>query len=175
MRRFFLPLVLGALVAAVFAAPGLAKETNVELAAAPRGIDAGTPWNAVITVTDHGQPVTGAPAPTLILRDQTSGDELSRTAEPTGKPGEYVARVKVPHAGLWSPAVRNGITGRTYEYPMFTGEPRAAAPADTTAKDPSSFPMWPIVTALALLVGAAALVLVVRRARPGKLEAPEAA
>ena len=118
MRRHLL--VIGALVALVFAGTALAGGwATVKLSSVPAGLSAGQPWVVDITVLQHGlasQPLCCL-KPTLMIRKVTKarssaslGTPLVFKAKPTGRTGVYRVRVVFPTAGTWRYAVWDGFT-----------------------------------------------------------------
>jgi len=107
MRRLFLVLALVALAAP---ASTLAGGWATAGLSPPQGVGAGDTWNAEVKILQHGQTPLEGVSPTVTIRNESSGAEKSFAANPTDKPGVYLAKVVFPKAGKWSYAVHDGFT-----------------------------------------------------------------
>lgn len=139
---------------------------SVGLEPLPNGIDAGETWRAQITVLRHGVTPTDGAAPSLTIREASTGRTASFAAQATGKTGVYEALVVFPESGEWSFSVDNGLAATGYGVSATTTyAPVTVGPGTGGAGDPRSFPVLPIAAAAAALALAAAGLLGVRRLR----------
>jgi hypothetical protein len=135
VRRPLMLLVPLALLVAAPAAYGGGFAT-VGLSSTPTGIAPGEPWDVDLTVLQHGRtPVEGV-TPTVYIRSDDATKAF--TAEPTGKPGVYHARVVFPRAGRWNYEVNDGFfTDMRHTFPAVEigdGAGSPAVPAADTAR-----------------------------------------
>jgi hypothetical protein len=141
VRRPLMLLVPLALLVAAPAAYGGGFAT-VGLSSTPTGIAPGEPWDVDLTVLQHGRtPVEGV-TPTVYIRSDDATKAF--TAEPTGKPGVYHARVVFPRAGRWNYEVNDGFfTDMRHTFPAVEigdgGSPAVPA-ADTASPAPATAP-----------------------------------
>jgi hypothetical protein len=163
MRRSLFVFALALLAAAALSAGAFAKEGGVELSSTPFGTKPGDPWTGTLTLI--GSPGLASQAnPTISVKNLGTGKtEVFHPARDTsGKPNLFHYSVVFPEAGRYRYTVRDGVTGREYNYPVVRiVEPTAAPivkPSAGTGED--SFPLWPLIGGLggAGLLAAAALV-----------------
>jgi hypothetical protein len=154
MKKLLLLSVLAVAAVAVPAA-GAGGWATVGLSSLPAGTPPGKAWPVDLTVLQHGRtPLVGI-APVLTI---TNGDGDSRafTAAPTGRPGVYHADVVFPSEGTWSYEVWDDFS-QTHTF----------TPVEIAAPAGGSSPLLPLLGALGLAAGLAALtVLSLRRRRP---------
>jgi hypothetical protein len=160
---------------------------TVGLSSTPAGTPPGQPWDVDITVLQHGRTPLRGVTPTVHI---SSGDTTKQfTAEPTGKPGVYHARVVFPKPGRWTYEVSDGfVTDWRHTFPAVEigdgGSPAVPA-ADTApaAPAPASAPADGGIAAGWLWGAGATLLLALavlgldrrRRAAPGLPHTPEPA
>jgi hypothetical protein len=134
------------------------------------GISAGDTWKAEVTILQHGQtPLVGV-QPAVIIRNLDNGAERRFAAEPTDKPGVYLANVKFPSGGEWRYFVDDGFTqyGGRQTHSFSTIQVAGGSGGGGSGLD---LPVWPLAIA-ALLAVAVVLGLFARRARPRTAPAP---
>jgi hypothetical protein len=153
-------ILVGALVLAAPAAAG--GWATAGLGPPDDGVGPGDTWNAEVTVLQHGNPLTPLVGITpRVIITNAEGARKEFVAEPTGKDGVYLAKVKFPSAGEWRYSVYDGFTqyggARTHQF-----APVQIRPA---ADDGFSPRIWPFAVVGALVAIAAALFLA-RRLRP---------
>jgi hypothetical protein len=161
------------LAATALAGGALAKGPPVvELSGTPHGTHPGETWSLTITVRG----VAGGPPPTVTIANLGTGERRVHGATPTGREGEYAARVVFPEEGRYTYEVLEALTGHRYTFPPVRivaappaeGRPGEAAPgpAVASAGDADSFPPWPVLGgSLAALVAAGVSVPVLRPER----------
>jgi hypothetical protein len=160
MRTLIVTAVVGLALAAAGTA-GAGGIATVGVSPAPPD-EAGTPWNARLTVLQHGVTPLDNVQPVLTIRNADTGATQQFRARPTGESGVYETTVKFPEAGTWTYEVWDGFTeyggARTHTF----------APITISGADGTSWgPIW--ATAGAILLGMAliaGLVLAARRRRP---------
>ncbi len=176
-------LTIGVVLAAALAFPGAASAgcwATVGLAPPPKGTAPGEVWVARVTVLQHGRhplPDAKTARPTVTIRNAATGEKATFPASPTDRLGVYRARVVFPSRGTWTYEVFDGFTtadgqkvpcARTHTFApvTITGSPSVGGTDRTAAAEPGtapsdSFPVWPLVgaVALALAVAGAALAL----------------
>ena len=163
MRRSLFVFALALLAAAALSAGAFAKEGGVELSSTPFGTKPGDPWTGTLTLIGSPGLVSQAD-PTISVKNLGTGKtEVFRPTRDTGrKPNLFHYSVVFPEAGRYLYTVRDGVTGREYNYPVV----RIVEPTATPIVKPSagasedSFPLWPLIGGLggAGLLAAAALV-----------------
>jgi hypothetical protein len=154
MKRLLLGLALaGLLLPAAATAGGFA---TVQLSSLPAGTDAGGTWTPTLTILQHGVTPLDGLQPAVRITDE-AGEIQSFAARPAGKPGTYVAEVRFPSAGAWRYEIWDGFS-QTHTYsPVAIGDGGDA-----------SFPTVPVAgVVLGAVALAGALILVLRRRRPG--------
>jgi hypothetical protein len=162
MRRSLFVFALALLAAAALSAGAFAKEGGVELSSTPFGTKPGDPWTGTLTLIGSPDLVSQAD-PTISVNNLGTGKtEVFRpTRDTSGKPNLFHYSVVFPEAGRYRYTVRDGVTGREYNYPVV----RIVEPTATPIVKPGagagedSFPLWPLIGALggAGLLAAAAL------------------
>ena len=155
MRYLVILSVLVVALAAV-ATAGAGGWATVGFAPLPDGTAAGETWNPKITVLQHGQTPLGGLSPVVTISNDS--DARTFTASETTSVGVYEADVVFPANGEWRILIHGGFGDSHVTYgPVAIG----SAPAG----EPSSFPVLPVVAALAAfaLVIAAAFGLVRQR------------
>jgi hypothetical protein len=169
MRRSLFVFALALLAAAALSAGAFAKEGGVELSSTPFGTKPGDPWTGTLTLIGSPGLVSQAD-PTISVKNLGTGrTEVFRpTRDTSGKPNLFHYSVVFPEAGRYRYTVRDGVTGREYNYPVVRiVEPTATPivkPGAGTSED--SFPLWPLIGALGgggLLAAAALMALRGRR------------
>lgn len=149
--RILVPAALAVLLLAAGAQAG--GFATVGIAPLPSGDEA--VWAPTLTVKAHGRtPVDGVQPVISIWRQDEPSQLLEVAATPTGRPGEYAARVEWPGPGVWSYAVHDGYS-QTHTYKPV--EITAGAVGRTGASVP--WAAW----AAAVLAAALVLALLVRR------------
>jgi len=109
-------LVLAATAVAALAGAGSAAAggwATAGITPMPDGVDAGEPWNVTITVLRHGVTPTDGAKPSITIKNDAGVTKTFR-ATPTGKTGEYRARVVFPANGTWRYEVDNGLFATGY-------------------------------------------------------------
>jgi hypothetical protein len=101
----------------------------------PADTKPGAPWNAKLTILQHGRTPLDNVKPAVIIRPAGGGTARTFRAKPTGEPGEYVARVVFPTAGRWSYVVDDGFSARHDFAPVTIGGAGAGAPTPAAARD----------------------------------------
>jgi hypothetical protein len=174
-KALFASVVVAAIT---YAAPATAGcWATAELERPPQGHAAGIPWNAEITILQHGRnalPNAQAARPTVTITN-AAGDRKTFTAKPVDpSKGTYAAEIVFPGGGTWSFAVYDDFTSaygeevpcsRTHEL----GTVRIGGPASpgTSTSEAAGFPVWPVTGGLgaALLIVGGAVFLGVRARR----------
>ena len=154
MKRLLLGLaVAGLLLPAAALGGGFA---TVQLSSLPQGTDQGGTWTPTLTILQHGVTPLDGLQPAVRITDE-AGAITTFAAKPAGEPGTYVAEVTFPSAGTWRFEIWDGFS-QTHTYsPVTIGDGGDA-----------SFPTAPVGgVVLAALALAGALVVVLRRRRPG--------
>lgn len=132
----------------------------------PANTKPGAPWNARLTILQHGRTPLDNVKPTVIIRPAGGGTARTFQAKPTGEPGEYVARVVFPTAGRWTYVVDDGFTARHDFAPVTIGGAGASAPTPAAVRGGDGIDLW---LALGFAAGAGVLAglatLAVRRRR----------
>jgi hypothetical protein len=128
----------------------------------PPNTGPGDPWNAEITVLQHGVTPLDGISPAVIIRNDDTGATKRFAAKPTGEPGKYVATVVFPSAGTWRYEVFDGFTqhggARTHTFaPVDIGTDGSAANRGV------SLPRIGVGVLAAGLLGAIGLFVVRRR------------
>jgi hypothetical protein len=173
MRRLVAGSILALTVAAIAAAPALAKQLGANLDSPPSGLDAGEPWttHVFIVTEEHGLQTEGGP-PTLTIRDD-SGETTDFTATGGPEPGVYALRVVFPKAGTYAYWVTDPATNRRYDFPAVTIGGAAAAAPVAQPDDPvpaaagdDSFPWIPVAAGAAVGLALVALALLYVRRGP---------
>jgi hypothetical protein len=125
-------LALGVAAVLALAVPAAALAggwATVRLASTPKGVTAGTPWNARVTVLQHGVTPLEHVRPVVRIRKGTT--RLAFPARPTRTSGVYAARVVFPSAGVWRYAVWDGFVeyggARTHTFAPVRIAPQTAA------------------------------------------------
>jgi hypothetical protein len=171
MRRFAVSFLAAVTAAAFLATGALAKEGGVELSSAPYGTNAGDPWNPTMQLIDGTPEMLAQAKPGIRIHNDKTGFTQDFSAKPTEKPGVYTVEVIFPDKGFWTYEAYDGVSDRTYEYPVVYIDGPATAPVSPsvpTAGDTDAFPVWPFIgggITFLLLVAWAAFAL--RQRRPG--------
>jgi hypothetical protein len=133
-------LTLLAAIAAALAVPTAASAggwATVGLDPPPHALAPGEPWEAELTVLQHGVTPLEGVTPSVIVRRQgeTVAGERVFWARPTEEPGVYRASVVFASAGTWRYRVDDGFTGQHTFPPVRIGEgaKQASVAATTTA------------------------------------------
>ncbi len=160
-------IALSALVAAL-AVTGTASAggwATVGLSSQPTGIGAGEPWQAEITILQHGRTPLGGLTPVVTIREAASGDTERFVAYETTETGIYDVEVVFPSAGEWNVVVDSGF-GES----RLTFGPETITDGPAGGSFPGSFPVLPLA-GIALVLGllAAATLAFRRRWRPTAL------
>ena len=163
MRRSLFVLALALLAAAALSAGAFAKEGGVELSSTPFGTKPGDPWTGTLTLIGSPGLVSQANPTISVTNLGTGKSEVFRpTRDTSGKPNLFHYSVVFPEAGRYQYTVRDGVTGREYNYPVVRIVGPAATPIPKTSLGTSddSFPLWPLIGGLggAGLLAAAAFV-----------------
>ena len=109
-----------------------------------------------MTILQHGVTPLDGLQPAVRITDE-SGEITTFAAKPAGEPGTYVVDVRFPSAGTWRYEIWDGFS-QTHTY----------SPVTIGGGDDASFPTAPVGgVVLAALALAGALVVVLRRRRPG--------
>jgi hypothetical protein len=169
MKRLLVLVALGAAVLVPTATAG--GWATVQLSAVPTdGTKAGTTLPIDITVLQHGvTPVEGV-TPVFRIRDGQANILAEYRGAPTGKPGVYHVDVTFPESGLFNYEVYDGFDtyggAQVHAYPVVQIGPDGGG---------SAVPWLPLAIGIGLAAAlAAALVLLVRRARHAPAAAPQA-
>jgi hypothetical protein len=154
MKRLLLGLaVAGLLLPAAALSGGFA---TVQLSSLPAGTDEGGTWTPTLTILQHGVTPLDGLQPAVRITDGT-GEITTFAAKPAGEPGTYVAEVTFPSAGMWRFEIWDGFS-QTHTY----------SPVTIGGGGDASFPTAPVGgIVLAALALAGALVVLLRRRRPG--------
>ena len=154
MKRLLLGLALAGLLL-----PGAALGggfATVQLSSLPAGTDAGGTWTPTMTILQHGVTPLDGLQPAVRITDE-AGAITTFAAKPAGEPGTYLAEVTFPSAGTWRFEIWDGFS-QTHTYsPVTIGD-------GGDASFPTAGVGGIVLAALAL---AGALVVVLRRRRPG--------
>ncbi|HEY7198355.1 MAG TPA: hypothetical protein VH306_14350 [Gaiellaceae bacterium] len=158
MRRVAAALALVAIAAAALAAGAAAKETSIELSSSPAGLGPGDPWNLGIHVIGDKETLALAGPPQVTVQNGAKPYTRTYTAKPVGTGhADYAVSIRFPEAGTYYYTVKDGVTGRTYEYkPVVISAPEAGAPAGSGGEnrpvpiassggDGGGFPLWPVL------------------------------
>jgi hypothetical protein len=160
---------LGALLAMAMVVPAPAYAggfATVGVTPPDHDASAGTPWNAVINVRQHGVTPLAGVKPKITIARSAGGGERTFAASPTSRPGVYRARVVFPSAGRWTYVVDDGFSMR-HEFPAVTVGAAGAGSGVTAAKPDDGPDVWPALgAALAAGLLVASVVLVLGRRRP---------
>jgi len=154
MKRLLLGLaVAGLLLPAAALGGGFA---TVQLSSLPAGTVAGGTWTPTLTILQHGVTPLDGLQPAVRITDG-GGKTSTFAAKPAGAPGTYVAEVAFPAAGTWRYEIWDGFS-QTHTY----------SPVTIGGGGDASFPTAPVGgIVLAALALAGALVVLLRRRRPG--------
>jgi hypothetical protein len=147
-------LILTFIALALPAAAAAGGWATAGLSPPPDDLGPGQTWRAEITLLQHGRTPLDGVSPSITIR----GPETKTfPAEPTGKPGVYVADVVFPTAGSYSYEVDDDFSQVHTFAPVEIGAP-TGAPA-------GGFPTWAAapIAAGVLALAAAAFALVRRR------------
>jgi hypothetical protein len=150
--------LLTAVLAGALALPAVAHAggwATVSLSSTPDGLPPDKPWVVDLEILQHGVTPLEGVEPTVILTKGATTRTF--TAEPTGKPGVYLAQVTFPSGGEWNYKVNDGFSQTHGFAPVQIGP--------DGAEGGFAMPDW----AWALLAAAGALAvlfLVGRRLRP---------
>jgi hypothetical protein len=160
-------MTLGAMVAAAVA-PAMALGggfATAGVAPPPSDTKPGAPWNAKLTILQHGRTPLDNVKPSITIKPAGGGAPHVFQAKPTGKPGEYAARVVFPTAGRWTYVVDDGFSARHDFAPVTIGGSGAASPA-VAGGDEGGIDVW-LALGLAAAAGllAAVATLGLRRRR----------
>jgi hypothetical protein len=137
---------------------------TVHLDSLPAGVEPGEPWDARLTVLQHGQTPLDGVEPAVIV-EGPGGERRTVVARPAGEPGVYRARVVFPTAGRWSLTVDDGFTAtHSYGAVRIGGDGEGGGPVADPAPDGGGIP-WLTVLAVALGVGLVAAVGATSRVR----------
>jgi hypothetical protein len=138
---------------------------TVSLSSTPDGTQPGKPWLVELEILQHGQTPLDGVKPQLILTERTTGETQTVAAEPTGRPGVYLARAVFPSAGTWEYVVDDGFSQRHAYPPVTIGgtAPAAPAPAAVPTDSGGGFPWLPLAAALAAGLAVAGLVRMAQR------------
>jgi hypothetical protein len=151
MRRLLISLAFVALAAPAGALAG--GWATAGLSPPPDDVGAGDPWNAQITVLQHGRTPLDGVEPVVTISNGSS--DKAFPAKPTGEPGVYVAKVVFPTEGKWSYVVDDGF-GQTHTF----------AAVAIGAGGGGGLPFFAIIGVGTLALGAVALIyLLARRVR----------
>lgn len=154
MRTFLTLMFIALALPAAAAAGGWA---TAGLGPPPGGLGPGEPWDAELTLLQHGvTPLDGVHPTITIIGPETRTFEFT----PTGEPGGYVAEVVFPSAGTWRYELDDDFSQVHTFGPVQVGAPVAAP----TGGD-GGFPSWVIapIAGVALFLAALGIVLVRRR------------
>jgi hypothetical protein len=171
MRRFAVSFLAAVMAAACLATGALAKEGGLELSSTPYGTNAGDPWNTEMLLIDGTPEMLAQAKPGITISSDKTGFTQDFAAKATDKPGVYTVEVVFPDKGFWTYEAYDGVTDRSYEYPVVYIDGPASAPVSPsvpTTGNTDAFPVWPFVgggIAFLLLVAGAAFAL--RQRRPG--------
>ena len=140
------------------------EDAMPQLSSTPGGTVSGQPWDVDISFTSGGRVLTVTTLyPAVIIREATSGRELTFPAVATSRAGFYHASVVFPSSGKWSYAIREGNGGITYPFSdvEIGAPPTVPAAPSSSAASPN---LVPALAALLLVVAAGTMLLLSRRA-----------
>jgi YtkA-like len=106
MNRF--ALVAAAALAAALTVPAASLAggwATVGLSSSPDGTPPGGTWTVDLTILQHGRTPLEGIHPAVRIGRPDGGTERTFTAEPTGEPGVYRAKVVFPAGGEWAYSV----------------------------------------------------------------------
>jgi hypothetical protein len=162
MRRIAIAVALASTLVLPAAAQAGGWATVV-LAPPPASLQAEETWIARLSVMRHGVTPTDGAAPSVTIRGQ--GGAQTFKANPGGATGAYVAHVVFPSAGSWRYEVSDGLSATGYGH----SQTHTYAAIDIAAGTGGGggAPVWPFaLAAIALVVGAAAMLVRQRGRRP---------
>jgi hypothetical protein len=141
-----LRLTLLAAIAAALAIPAFASAggwATVGLDPPPDGLAVGEPWEAELTILQHGRAPLDGLRPEVIVRpdDGDVAKEKVFVARPAGKPGVYRANVTFDSPGVWRYFVNDDFAATHSFKPVRIGKGGAGdalAVASTAAAAPPS-------------------------------------
>ena len=124
------------------------------------GMSAGGTWEPKITIRQHGQTPLDNVDPAVIITNSDTGERKRFAATPTGKPGEYQAKVVFPSGGDWAVGVYDGFS----QYGQGTLHTfGSVAVAGDGAADGGTSIAWTLSGSAALAFALGALLLFARR------------
>jgi hypothetical protein len=131
-------LTLLAAIAAALAAPAAATAggwATVGLEPPPAGLAPGEPWQAELTILQHGvTPLEGVKPRVIVVREgQSAADERVFAARATKEPGVYRATVVFDSAGTWNYRVDDGFAAEHTFPAVLIGKDGKKAAADPVA------------------------------------------
>jgi hypothetical protein len=118
-------LTLLAAIAAALAAPATATAggwATVGLDLPPENLAPGEPWQAELTILQHGVTPLDGVRPRVIVRREGGGAEKAFPARATGEPGIYHATVVFGSAGTWNYWVDDDFAAKHSYPPVRIGE-----------------------------------------------------
>jgi hypothetical protein len=147
--------LLGVLVAALIVAPAAVAGGWATVGVSPMPPEDGSDWNVVLMIKQHGRTPLDGVQPAITISKNGTGETKTFAATPTGKPGQYRAKVAFPSDGTWSYVINDGFS-RTHTFtPVTIG----------AVGDDGSFPTVTVTVAVALGLALAALVVLLGRRR----------
>jgi hypothetical protein len=134
---------------------------------------AGEPMTIGFTLLQHGVTPVNDPAPTITVRNATSGEVLSVVATQEGASGHWVATIVFPSDGIWRYEVTHDlIVGMHGFNPVTIGAVAPAAPAATASTSAAAAqPLITVLLALLLATLAIGAAFVISRRRFGSVRA----
>ena len=104
-------------------------DATARLSSTPDGTSAGQTWDVDVSFVSQGRQMTvDSLSPSITIRDQSTGREVSFPAVPTGRSGIYHAAVVFPTDGSWTYSVLADHYGTRFDFPAVHIPPAVAAP-----------------------------------------------
>jgi hypothetical protein len=130
-------LTLLAVMAAALAVPAGAMAggwATVGLDPPPDGLGPGEPWQAELTILQHGRtPLEGVKPSVIVAREGPTPDERVFPARETDEPGVYRSTVVFAVPGAWRYRVDDGFAGQHTYPPVQIGKGGTEPAAEPTA------------------------------------------
>ncbi len=128
------------------------------------GMAAGGTWEPKLMIRQHGKTPLDGVDPAVIITNRDTGEKKRFAATPTGKPGEYQAKVVFPSSGEWAIAVYDGFA--QYDGARLHTFGTVGIGGSTGAEDSGSSLAWTLSGAGALALALGALLLFARGRPP---------
>ena len=162
MKRIATGGLLAAALLLVMAPAVLAwpDDATAQLSSTPGGTSAGQTWDVDVSFVSQGRQMTvDTLSPSITIRNQSTGQELSFPAAPTVRSGTYHAAVVFPTDGSWTYSVLADSYGTRFDFPAVQIPAAVASPTQA----PSGGGLLPALVLWALATLAFALILLGRQ------------